>query len=213
MKMHGITVATIRSLFLAVSRCGASHSSGAQGSAKTIDVTLTLEQAVFDELPDWIAIERGFYKKQGLNVKVQQIQSGVTGIKALIGGQVDMATAGSNGVVQANAAGGHVKFIASLLQTSPYVIVAKPDITTIDQLKGKTFAVSQFGSRSDGDARAALTKANLVPGKDVQILQLANNSQRLAGVVTGSDAATVLSHERTGELEKSSAVTYSCALV
>lgn len=184
---------------LAAAGCG---SGGTGGSSHSNSFTLALEQGNFDELPDWLALDHGFYKAQGLNVQGEQIRTGTTGIKALIGGKADLATAGGTGVVQADGSGGTVKFLASLLQTTPYVIAAKPNITSIQNLKGKTFAVSEFGSSSDGAARAALQKAGLTPEKDVQILQLGSNSQRLAGVTSGSAAATVLSPDQTGDLAK-----------
>lgn len=183
---------------LAAAGCGG----GKGGSSDPGSFTLALEQGNFDELPDWVALDQGLYKAQGLNVKAEQIRTGTTGIKSLIGGKADLATAGGTGVVQADGAGGTVKFIASLLQTTPYVIAAKPNITSVQELKGKTFAVSEFGSSSDGAARAALLKAGLTPEKDVQILQLGSNSQRLAGVTSGSAAATVLSPDQTGDLAK-----------
>lgn len=199
-----VVVGLACSVLLAVSACGSSDDSGsASASIKDKQFTIALEQGNFDEIPDWVALEQGFFKDQGLNVKADQIQTGVTGIKALIGGKTDMATAGGTGVVQADASGGTVKFLAALLQTTPYVIATKPNIKDIKELKGKTFAVSEFGSSSDGAARAALKAAGLTPEKDVQILQLGNNSQRLAGVVTGSAAATVLSPDQTGQLETS----------
>jgi ABC-type nitrate/sulfonate/bicarbonate transport system substrate-binding protein len=188
-------------LLLGAAACG-----GGSGGDSSGALRLALEKGNFDELPDWIAIDNGYYKDEGLKLKVSQIDTGVTGIKTLIGGKVELATAGGTGVVQADAAGGNVKFVGGLLQTTPYVVAAKPGIKTMADLKGKTFAVSQFGSSSDGAARAALTAAGLKPDKDVRIVQLGNNSQRLAGVASGSVAATVLSPDQTGSLEQSGLV-------
>lgn len=200
-----VTACGLVALLAGCSSSGNGSGGGSQASGsgdQNYTVRLAMEAGNFDELPDWVAVEKGFYKDQGLNVEVDQIKTGTTGVKALLSGQIDMATGGGAAVAQADSGGGDVKFVGGLLQVSPYVIAAKPDIKSMADLKGKTFGVSEFGSSSDTAARQALTKSGLTPDKDIQILQLGGNSQRLAAVSSGSATATVLSPDAAGLLDQ-----------
>ena len=53
-----------------------------------------------------------------------------------------------------------------------FSIHAKPEVKSIEELRGKRIAVSRFGSSADVSARYALRKYNLDPQKDVILLQL-----------------------------------------
>jgi len=118
----------------------------------------------------WITQERGFFRKYGLDVQLVFIESGSTTVESLNSKDVAFAQMAGAGVLQSRLRGSDVVMIAGFLNTMDYQLMVDKRITRPDQLKGKTMAVSRFGSSSDFATRYALDKFGLVPDKDVTIL-------------------------------------------
>ena len=71
-------------------------------------------------------------------------------------------------------------------------IHAKPEVKSIEELRGKRIGVSRFGSSSDVSARYALRKFNLDPQKDVILVQLGSMSSIFGALRSGAvDGALV----------------------
>jgi NitT/TauT family transport system substrate-binding protein len=66
-----------------------------------------------------------------------------------------------------------------------YQLVTRPEIKSANELKGKRFAISRFASSADFGARALLRRLGVDP-KDVTILQIGNEADRLAALRAGS---------------------------
>jgi NitT/TauT family transport system substrate-binding protein len=75
--------------------------------------------------------------------------------------------------------------------------IAKPQ-----DLKGKSVAVSRFGSGSDFITRLALKSWGLDPVKDVTILQVGNSPDRLAAIASGKVFGSILSLSQTPRAKK-----------
>src|SRR5437870_3421781 len=143
----------------------------------------------------WLAKEAKLFEKQGLDVDVVLIESGVTTVQALTAGETQIAMGGGTVAVSSNLAGSDIVSIASIESRLPYALLAQKEIKTIDQLKGKRLAVSRFGSASDLAARLILQRYGLVPDKDVTILQTGGTSTRLSALHKRSVDATILTPE------------------
>ena len=133
----------------------------------------------------WVAYERGFFRKNGLDVELIFIEGGPRAVQSLISGEVAFAQVAGSPVLQRNLGGAPVVMIAGFLNTLDYQFVVDKTITRPDQLKGKAVAVSQPGSASDFATRYALEKYGLEPGKDVTILQIGSQPARLAALESG----------------------------
>ena len=72
-------------------------------------------------------------------------------------------------------------------------MVSAKAITKWDQLKGKKIAISRFGSGTDTAIRLALRKFGLDPVKDVSILQMGSQPDRVRALAAGSLDATLVS--------------------
>jgi NitT/TauT family transport system substrate-binding protein len=83
-------------------------------------------------------------------------------------------------VLQSRLRGSDVVLIAGSLNTMVYQLMVDKDITRPNQLKGKTIAVSRFGSSSDFATRYALDRFGLIPEKDVTILEIGSQPARFA---------------------------------
>lgn len=157
---------------------------------KTSYSALTANMAAY-----WLAKEAKVFEKHGLSVDVVLIESGVTTVQALTAGETQIAMGGGTVAVSSNLAGSDIISISSIESRMPYALLTQKDIRTFEQLKGKKLAVSRFGSASDLAARLILQRYNLVPDKDVTILQTGGTSTRLSALSKRSVDATVLTPE------------------
>src|SRR5580704_7004315 len=90
----------------------------------------------------WMAIERGFYKQEGLDVTYRLFPSGTTAFQAFQSGQGDIVMTGDLPSVQYFfRAGGNYRTIAVVERDAKgYVAVAGKDISKPQDLIGKTIA-------------------------------------------------------------------------
>src|SRR5439155_25897952 len=140
----------------------------------------------------WVTYERGFFRKYGLDVQLVFIESGSTAVKSLMSKEVAFAQMAGAGVVQSRFQGTDVVMIAGFLNTMDYQLMVDKSITRPDQLKGKSMAVSRFGSSSDFATRYALDKFGLVPDRDVTILEIGSQPARFAALESGKIQAAMV---------------------
>ena len=142
--------------------------------------------------PLWITHERGFFRKNGLDVQIVFIESGSTAVQSLSNKDVAFAQMAGAGVLQSRLRGSDVVMIAGFLNTLDYQLMVEKSITRPEQLKGKAMAVSRFGSSSDFATRYALEKFGLVPEKDVSILEIGTQPARFAALESGKIQAAMI---------------------
>lgn len=164
--------------------------SSASGVAETVRIgSLGLSGQL---LPLWVAQDRGLFARYGLKTEVITFQGGVPAIQALLAGEVRFAATGGAAGVNARLGGANVIAIAEWINTIPYMLIVKQDIDRPEKLRGKKIAISRFGSLAHYAVRLVLSTMGLDPEKDVQILQVGNESVRLAALRQGSVDATIL---------------------
>ena len=138
-----------------------------------------------NQIPAWVAYEKGFFRKNGLDVELIFIEGGPRAVKSLVSGDVTFSQMAGSAVLQSNLQGQDVVMIAGFLNTMDYQFMVHKSITHPDQLRGKAVAVSRFGSSSDFATRYALERYGLVPGNDVTILEIGSQPARFAALETG----------------------------
>ncbi|HEY2988195.1 MAG TPA: ABC transporter substrate-binding protein, partial [Candidatus Binatia bacterium] len=155
-----------------------------------------------DQLPLWVGKETGIFEKNGLDVQVIFFTGGSTAILALVSGDVPVTQVSGPGLVASALAGSDAVFVAGGMTSLNYVLMGKPGVTTVEQLKGGTVAISRFGSATDTIARFALKKVGLTPGKDVTIVQVGSGPDRLGAALTGRVTASVINPPSSFQAEK-----------
>jgi NitT/TauT family transport system substrate-binding protein len=155
-------------------------------------VTLIYTFTSGSTLPLWVAQEAGLFKKYNLDVLLVSVQGSSRGAQALLSGDADVAAVGGEVVVLSALKGGNTKIFAGMVDVFPSIIFAAKNITRPEQLKGKKIAISTFGSSSDFSVRYALRNLGLNPDKDVTILQVGNQPNRFAALVSGAIEATIV---------------------
>jgi NitT/TauT family transport system substrate-binding protein len=141
-----------------------------------------------------MAAQRGFFKKMGLNVEVVNIKDDQILTKATIAGDLDSFEGGPSGVLVAAAHGADIKVIGCSWLIVPHGIFVHDDITSVDQLKGKTIAISSPSAFPDIYAKGALEHFN-VPVDSVKFANLGGDLDRYKALVARIVDATVVSAE------------------
>jgi len=132
-----------------------------------------------------MAEKRGLYAKYGLASTIVYVSGGSTAIQAMVSGDVDLAQLTGPPGVAANLRGADLIYFAMTDDRMGYQLVTRPEIKSASELKGKRFAISRFASSADFGVRALLRRLGVDP-KDVTILQIGNEADRLAALRSGS---------------------------
>ncbi|MFI1356637.1 ABC transporter substrate-binding protein [Streptomyces sp. NPDC020898] len=143
----GKLAAVLAALTLAVAACSgdSSDSSSSNGGRERINVAAL---PLIDCAALYIARDRGLFEKEGLDVRVQQVQTSLQALPALAKGQVDVvASANYVTYFQAHEKGTlDVRIVAESIRAAPHmmdVLVPKDsDIRTVADLKGQKLAVN-----------------------------------------------------------------------
>jgi len=142
--------------------------------------------------PMWIAKEVGFFKKQGLDVKLVFIASGPTGTTSLLAGETDVGIIG--GFAPTRAIVGGAKDLVMVGQSKTRMtgnIVGKKEIATVQDLKGKRLGIDRIGSNPDMFAQASLARFGIDTLKDLQYVQLGNIGNGIPALKGGTIDALI----------------------
>lgn len=127
------------------------------GTARAEKVYLGQSSPGLSSLPVEIGIKRGFYKNEGFDDVLPVSMRSNLLTPALMTGDLDF-TLSAGTIINAAAAGLPVKIVMSWLDRPYHMLVARPGINNITDLKGKKIAVSSFGSTPTWLVLQALAK-------------------------------------------------------
>jgi NitT/TauT family transport system substrate-binding protein len=140
-----------------------------------------------------VAREMGFYKEEGLNVDLV-VMRGAPAIQALIGGTVPFASSGGAGLLPI-VRGAPLRVVFTTFYRPMFWLYSKPEIRTIEDLRGKKIGVSSIGSGPDSLLRVLLKKQGLEGGRDVAILATGPGPARFFALKAGATDAAVLNEQ------------------
>jgi NitT/TauT family transport system substrate-binding protein len=136
----------------------------------------------------------GFGAKHGLKIELFQIKAGATLMKALIAGEIDSVDMGAAESIVAAVRGTGVKIVGCTWPGMPQVVLAKAEIKTPQDLKGKTVAISSPGSLPDLLFRGMLDAEN-IPAMEVKFATQGADLDRYKSLLAGITDAAVVSNE------------------
>ena len=136
-----------------------------------------------------LAQKKGFFREEGLEAEVIRMSSTVAAA-ALASGEADYAIGMSalRGAIQ----GLPLKVVASYIQGSTQTLVARSDIKTVSELKGRMITIGTPGGSPDRHARLMIKHFGLEPDKDVKFASGGLTEGRLARLQQGLIDATVV---------------------
>lgn len=140
----------------------------------------------------WAPYEQKLMKKYGVDLEYIAIESGTVGMQTLVANQSQFLFSTGSLAVNANLVGADIAIIAGGLNFIPDKLIARPEIKTPEDFKGKKIAISRFGSSSDVNLRICLEKLGVKP-ELTQIIQVGGVSTRQTALLAGQVDATILS--------------------
>jgi NitT/TauT family transport system substrate-binding protein len=143
----------------------------------------------------------GFFKKVGLDINITNVKDDEIMLHALIAGDLDSFEGGPGAAIIADAHGADVKITGCSWLRVPHGVFVHDDITAMDQLKGKTMAISSPAAFPDLFARGALDHFG-VPEDSVKFASLGGDLDRYKALVAHLVDAAVVSGEYTPIAEK-----------
>jgi ABC-type nitrate/sulfonate/bicarbonate transport system substrate-binding protein len=153
----------------------------------------------------WVAKDEGIFRKYGLDVELIFLRGGQVAIQALTGGDPPIVTIGN--VIIANLQGHDIVLVGSVENSYDQSVFARPGIATrVEQLKGKRFGISGFGSATHNAALILFKKFNLEPSKDVTFVTTGTGPERLAAMSAGRIDATFFNPSEVPQATKAGLV-------
>jgi ABC-type nitrate/sulfonate/bicarbonate transport system substrate-binding protein len=141
-------------------------------------------------LPLFVAVHRGFFKDEGIDIELPRLIPAMAQ-NALMSGDVQYHGLADSGLRLA-ARGAPIKAIFYGADRPMYYLVAQKEIRSVAELKAKRVGVSQFGGTSDLSARLALKHFGVEPERDALIIQIGSEGTRMAALRAGSVAAIIV---------------------
>jgi len=142
-------------------------------------------------LPITIGRDKGIFQAEGIDLQMILVASTIQ-VAALTTGDIDFS--GAQSQVMAGAARGlPVKVVGFLTIKPSFWLVAKPEIRSMADLKGKIIGITAIGSSTDTLARFLLTKNGLTPDREVALIGTGTTSNILTAMKAGTVDAGVLS--------------------
>jgi len=138
----------------------------------------------------WVAKEMGLFNKYGLEVEPIYLRGGQMATQALVAGDPPIVNIGT--VVQASLRGHNLALVAAVETNYDQIVFARPNITKLEQLKGKNFGVSGFGSATHYASTILVKHLKLDP-KDLALIPAGADAERMAALTTGKIDATFFS--------------------
>jgi NitT/TauT family transport system substrate-binding protein len=155
-------------------------------------------------LPSYVAMDRGFFQKEGLDAKWVELVGKTLG-NAALAGQVDFVPVTTVGALAA-LHGAPVMYVVGQSLSSQWAIVAVKGIEKAEDLKGKTVAYGQPGGANyDEGARVLSIFFHMEPGKDYKVISFQRQPDEVAALLNGDVEAALLTPAATVKAQQAGA--------
>jgi NitT/TauT family transport system substrate-binding protein len=139
-------------------------------------------------LPMMVAAERGFYKREGLELELVFVRGAATAVQALLANQIHFIFS-IGPQMPAVWEGSDIMILAQQVGRPTFSMVVTPDIQKIADLRGKKLGVT-FGGSTAAGTKALLELNKINPDKDVEYIGLPGNEPKIAamkqGIISGA---------------------------
>ena len=150
----------------------------------------------------WLAKEAGLYEKNGLSVEAISIPGSSLALQAMLAGEVPIIQLGGAASVLANFSGADTVIVATIVRKFLFSIFARPGIERMEDLRGKVFGATRFGTLSDLASRFALKFYGIDPDRDITMVQTGGPSETVTAMIAGKVQAAAISPPATLQARK-----------
>jgi NitT/TauT family transport system substrate-binding protein len=119
------------------------------------------------QAPVWIAYEGGYFQQYGLDVDLSFMASSSTGVQAVLADEIQLSACAGGAPIASRVAGSDMKIITSVTNVPAFYLMARPDVRTVEDLRGRRIAIDRRGSSQEVAARMVLRARGMDPDRDV----------------------------------------------
>ncbi len=153
--------------------------------------------------PAWIAQDHRFFTKYGVNAEIVNIRTAPVMVAAIAAGEVQIGYTGGTAALGAAVGGTDLRILATWTNRVTYDLVARPEIKSPQDLRGKRFGVQSIGGTVWMGAILGLEHLGLEPVRDkIAILVVGDQSVLTQALATRTIDATVLDSSFSVTLQK-----------
>jgi NitT/TauT family transport system substrate-binding protein len=154
-------------------------------------VKVSLASASMNYAPYLVAIDKGYFREEGLEIEVVKAP-GASATAALLSGDIPFSTSGAT-AMSAAMKGAAVKLVFFPWDRPAFQVWAtQPDLKTLENLKGKTVGIKSRGDAFEIALRMVLMNHKIDPGA-ISYTALGQGNGRFATIMSGSLPAAVIS--------------------
>jgi ABC-type nitrate/sulfonate/bicarbonate transport system substrate-binding protein len=159
------------------------YSSGPVQAQKLQRVRVALSTPTPHMAPLYIAKDKRFYEKYGLDVQLILVNSGSLVAQMFQAGEIQITANAPASLVSLAATGEKLSFFLGLSNTSPFSVVTQPNIRRAEDLKGKKIGTARFGGSSHISALIALEHLGLDLKRDkITLIQTGVDPDRMVAL-------------------------------
>ena len=140
----------------------------------------------------WVAQEEGLFRKNGLEVELVHIASTSRAIQTMLAGELAYSYMDGRNSVQAALKGADVVILAGVANRLVFSFMARPEIKSFNDLKGKKIGITRLGSSTHSVTLWVMNRVGLKP-EEYQMLQLVDVPNIFTAIVAGQIEAGALS--------------------
>jgi len=137
-----------------------------------------------------VAFAKGFFREEGIDAEIIRIATNI-GLVAVTTKEIGYTTA-VGAALRAGVRGLPIKVVTYFNGRPLHVLVAKREVKSIGELRGKLIGFAGYGDSTEFMLRAILAQAGLTLEKDVQAFQVSGSGQRVQALLTGKLDAAIL---------------------
>ena len=132
--------------------------------------------------PVIVALEKGFFRQEGVNAEFVPFRGGPDLLKAVLAGDVLIGVTGSTDILVFREAGSPIKMIATHTEGNHFTLNVAPEVNALGDLKGKAIGITRPGSTTWIFARMLAKQQGWDPDRDVKIVALGALDAQLAAL-------------------------------
>lgn len=161
-------------------------------AAEPIKIALPVES--LESMPIFIAQDKGFLKKHGVDVDVIISRGGGEAMKTFLAGEVDIVATGFPQVGLMRAKDVDVMLFFAQNSRVPFTLIGRADanIKSVKDLKGKTVAATSPGSLTANLTRHFVKAAGMDPAKDINLVSVGGGGEILGALKSKRADAAML---------------------
>ncbi len=132
--------------------------------------------------PVIVALDRGYFRANGLDAEFVPFRGGPDLLKSVIGGEALVGLTGGTDIFVFREAGAPIRMIATETEGNHFTLNVSPDIHAVADLRGKAIGVTKVGATTWVFARILARQQGWDPERDVKIVPLGGLDAQVAAL-------------------------------